>query len=322
MLRFHLLALLLTSAVVGPAVLFGQVPLSGSLNAHDPSTMIKDRNEYYVFYTDNGVGIKSSRDRRAWVEQEPAFPGKPEKWLTNRVEDFKGHYWAPDIVFVNGMYYLYYSASRFGHQNSVIGVASARSLRSPQWKDLGPVIESNDGDPYNAIDPAILVDSDRRMWMTFGSYWKGIYLLELDPFKGGRISPSSPLTQLAWNTSIEAPVLYKHDDYYYLFVNFGRCCQGLDSTYEIRIGRSKDIAGPYLDRDGRDMRTGGGSLFLGSEGRYHGPGHAGILYDEGIYWFTYHFYDGERRGRPTMGMHVLKWSEDGWPEIRRAPGRE
>jgi len=118
---------------------------------------------------------------------------------------------------------------------------------------------------------------------------------------------------LAHNASIEASYIYHHGEFYYLFVNWGECCRGVKSTYNIRIGRSHDITGPYLDRTGTDMLPGGGSLFLGSEGRFIGPGHAGIISAGETDWFSCHFYDGERDGMRTFGLGRLRWGADGWP---------
>jgi Glycosyl hydrolases family 43 len=119
---------------------------------------------------------------------------------------------------------------------------------------------------------------------------------------------------VADNSSIEASYVYKHDDHYYLFVNYGTCCDGVNSTYNIRVARSESVTGPYLDQSGRGMiNNGGGTLFLGSEGRYIGPGHIGIFEDDGVEWFGYHYYDGNANGTPTYNLRTLRWSDDGWP---------
>jgi len=130
------------------------------------------------------------------------------------------------------------------------------------WTDQGFVVRTQEGDGYNAIDPAVFHDSDGSLWLTFGSYWTGIKLIQLDPRTGKRSAPDSKVFSLAYNDSIEASYLCKHDDYYYLFVNWGSCCQGTNSSYNIRIGRSKTVTGPYLDKAGLDMLQAGGSEFL------------------------------------------------------------
>ena len=113
---------------------------------------------------------------------------------------------------------------------------------------------------------------------------------------------------------IEAPYLYKKGSFYYLFVNWFGCCNGIDSTYEIHIGRSERRTGPYLDKNGTPMTEGGGSLLLKKEGRFIGPGHAGIFSEGGRDWFSYHFYDEERDGLPWVEIRRLQW-EAGWPKV-------
>ena len=145
------------------------------------------------------------------------------------------------------------------------------------------MVRTQDGDGYNAIDPSVFHDRDGSLWLTFGSYWTGIKLIQLDPAdrqtNGAGFEAVYPL---AYNESIEASYLCRHDDYYYLFVNWGSCCQGPKSTYNIRIGRSKSVTGPYLDKAGVDMLHSGGSLFLATtNGPLIGPGHAGTLNAEG-----------------------------------------
>ena len=106
-------------------------------------------------------------------------------------------------------------------------------------------------------------------------------------------------------------------NYYYLFVNWGICCRGINSTYNIRVGRSKQITGPYLDRSGVDLLKGGGSLVLDTEKKFIGPGHAGIFSEGGTNWFSCHFYDASRAGLSTLAILPMRWTSDDWPEIIR-----
>ena len=151
---------------------------------------------------------------------------------------------------LNGTNYLYYAVSTFGSQVSGIGLVTTTNLLGGPWVDQGPVILSTNGSAYNCIDPCPLIDTNGAMWMTFGSFWNGIYLVQLDPTTGKRISPTSTTTRLAFNSSIEGSFLYQRGGYYYLFVNWGSCCEGIDSTYNIRVGRSTTVTGPYFDRKG------------------------------------------------------------------------
>jgi arabinan endo-1,5-alpha-L-arabinosidase len=153
--------------------------------------------------------------------------------------------------------------------------------------------------------------------MVFGSYWTGIKLIQLDPSTGKRIAPDSKIHSLAYNESIEAAYLCKHDDHYYLFVNWGSCCRGTNSTYNIRIGRSKAVTGPYLDRAGVNMMQSGGSIFIAATNNpLFGPGHAGTLKAQGKEWFTSDFEgDVRMEGRATLAIMSLRWTADGWPEV-------
>jgi arabinan endo-1,5-alpha-L-arabinosidase len=229
------------------------------------------------------------------------------------------HYWAPDIIRHNGRYLLYYSVSSFGKNTSAIALATNPTLDPDKpeyrWTDEGIVIQSSPQVDYNAIDPAVLQDADGSLWMSFGSFWGGIKLIQLDPKTGKRVAPDSPVHALARYESIEAPCIHRHGDHYYLYVNWGFCCRGTNSTYEIRFGRSDKITGPYLDMEGHDMLVSGGTRLLGTEGQMIGPGHAGIFGEGGTNWFTFHYYDGTRRGASTYALRPIRWAADGWPEV-------
>ena len=301
-----------------------QEPLTGNLNTHDPSTMIKHGNRYYSFNTGNYIDSKWSTNRLHWVNGPDVFsPSTLPAWTTAAVPGFTGHIWAPDIAYFNGKYHLYYSCSTFGSQVSAIGLVTNPTLdpNDPnyEWTDQGPVLQSGNGNNYNAIDPSILLASDGTLWMAFGSFWEGIKMIQLDPATGKRISPISPVYSLARrlpSTAAEAPCLIERDGMFYLFVNWDTCCQGLDSTYQIRVGRSTSVTGPYRDRNGVDMYQGGGTLVLESTGKFVGPGHAGVFVENGTNWLTYHYYDAmTANGTARLGMTRLHWTEDGWPVV-------
>ena len=316
----HITCPILLIFITGAAVLLAwkaaaQLPVLGDYFAHDPSTMIKSGNRYYIYRTSQGIMAKYSTDLRNWTYGGQIFPSGPPSWTSNSVPGFTGFFWAPDIVSLNGTYYLYYAVSGFGFQVSSIGLVTCTNLSTGNWTDQGEVIHSTTGNAYNCIDPSILVDTNGTMWMSFGSYWNGIYLMQLDPATGKRISPSSTLTQIAYNSSIEGSCIYQRGGYYYLFVNWGTCCSGIDSTYNIRIGRSATITGPYRDKNNVLMTGSGGTLFLESTGRFIGPGHAAIMNDNATNWFTYHYYDGNDSGTAKLGLGRLTWTDDGWPAL-------
>jgi beta-glucanase (GH16 family) len=297
---------------------FTPLPLAGQTFIHDPSTIIKEGTNYFIFGTGPGIRTKSSPDLIHWTNGDPVFHAPPA-WTTNFVPSFNGYAWAPDVVRVNGKYFLYYAASAWQKQTSAIGLLTSPTLNPAAtnhlWTDGGAVITSTNGYAFNAIDPSAFLDVDGKLWLAFGSYWQGIYLTELDPQTGLRVATNSPVYNLAWNQSIEAACLTRHANYYYLFVNWGQCCAGTNSTYEVRVGRAEKITGPYLDREGKDLVDDGGSPFLESSGRFIGPGHIGIVAGgdtNGMTQFSYHYYDGETQGKSRLALGKIDWS-DGWP---------
>jgi arabinan endo-1,5-alpha-L-arabinosidase len=292
---------------------------SRGITTRDPSDIVKCKDEYWVFYTGRGVPSYHSKDLVNWERGPAVFQTAPE-WIAKIVPANRNmNYWAPDIMKLGDRYLLYYSVSSFGKMTSAIGLATNPTLdpNDPayHWTDQGVVVRTQDGDGYNAIDPSVFHDRDGSLWLTFGSYWSGIKLIQLDPQTGKRLEPDSKLFSIAHNESIEASYLCRHDDYYYLFVNWGGCCAGPKSTYNIRIGRSKSVTGPFLDKADVDMLHSGGSVFLATtNGPLIGPGHAGILNAQGKDWFTSDF-EGDLRmeGRATLAIMPLSWNADGWP---------
>jgi arabinan endo-1,5-alpha-L-arabinosidase len=288
---------------------------------HDPSTIIRCGDEFWLFATGTGVKALRSKDLATWREGPAVFSTAPA-WTREVVANHRSYFWAPDVIQAGGCYLLYYSVSSWGKNTSAIGLASTPTLNPDDpkfgWKDEGLVIRSFTNDNFNAIDPNVVLDAEGRLWMAFGSFWSGIKLVELNPGTGKRIANDSPLHALAYHDSIEAPCLYRHGGHYFLFVNWGACCRGTDSTYEIRVGRSQHITGPYVDRDGVDLLRGGGTLLLGTSGPFIGPGHAGLITAGGDDWLSCHFYDGTRRGRATLALRKLRWTAEGWPEMIEA----
>jgi len=282
---------------------------------HDPSPIVGCNNEYWLFATGRGIHSWCSNDLVTWRPGPPVFSTFPS-WITQIDPAQTGNFWAPDVIYSNGQYRLYYAVSQWASKNSAIALATNPTLDPLDpgwhWTDCGIVIRSTDGDNFNAIDPSVMVDTDNRMWMAFGSFWSGIKLVELDPSTGLR-KPGATVYPLAFAKQIEAPCIITHAGAYYLFVNWGLCCRGVDSTYTIHVGRASRVTGPYLDKNGVDMMAGGGTLFLGNEGPRIGPGQAGVFRDGTKEWLSYHYYDATRNGIPTLGIRKLAWDKDGWP---------
>ena len=315
---FFTLYIFTTLAAFGAAMNFVPLTLAGQTFSHDPSTILRDGGKYFSYHTGPGIRTKFSTDLIHWTNGPAVFSQTPP-WAKSVAPGFDGFIWAPDVVRVDGKYYLYYSVSAFGKQTSAIGLATNATLDFTAtnflWHDMGEVIRSKNGDAFNTIDPSAFRDTDGKLWLAFGSYWKGVFLTELNPLTGRRVATNSPIYNLAWNHSIEAACLTRYGSFYYLFVNWGQCCKGTNSTYEVRVGRAETITGPYRDRDGNDLATGGGSPFLQSSGRFIGPGHIGIV-DDGhtntTTQFSYHYYDADTHGRSRLAIGKIDWS-DGWP---------
>lgn len=293
--------------------------LGGNLLIHDPSTILRRDNSFWVFGTGSGVVTKTSPDLRNWTQGPPVFQAAPP-WTTEVSPKSNGRFWAPDVTRVADRYYLYYSVSSWGSRESAIGLVIGRppnpAAAGISWQDAGMVIRTSSKDDYNAIDPSVLPLGKDQLWMAFGSFWSGIKLVELNPETGLRRAPDSPIYDLAWHEAIEAPTLHQRGAFFYLFVNWGHCCRGTNSTYEIRVGRSPVVTGPYLDQDGKDLMAKGGTLVLATAGPRIGPGHAGLLSHQGKEYLSYHFYDGEDRGRAKLGITPLRWTAGGWPTVQ------
>ncbi|MCA9260543.1 MAG: family 43 glycosylhydrolase, partial [Planctomycetales bacterium] len=289
------------------------------LRVHDPSTIVKEGDRFWCFATGFGVDRRWSHDLRQWQVAEPVFSPAPG-WITEVAESQRGHFWAPDVVFRDNKYWLYYSVSAFGKRTSAIALATSPTLDDSnedyQWTDEGIVIQTTEANDYNAIDPAIYQPSDGTLWMVFGSFWSGIKLMQLDPATGKRLGGAdAPLHSLADKEQIEAAALLEHDGKHYLFVNWGHCCRGVNSTYEIRVGRSDGVEGPYVDKDGVDLLDGGGTPLVATRGSVIGPGHAAFVEHDGQQYMSYHYYDGDAEGRSRLAIAELMWDAQGWPQL-------
>ena len=291
---------------------------------HDPA-LITDDTQVYAFHTGPGITQRCGQSVADLQSCSRVF-FRPPDWHREEIVGVD-HLWAPDITWTGGEYRLYYSVSTFGSNRSAIGLATTPTL-NPQdpdfaWVDRGPVVQSYPSDNFNAIDPNLFIDEDGRHWLTFGSFWSGIQLTELDPQTGLLMHPHDPnlktiATRPAWPHAVEAPFVWKHNDWVYLFVSFDQCCEGVDSTYNVRVGRADTIAGPFLDREGRPLTQGGGTQLIASDGRFEGPGHNAVFHTGGRDYVALHAYDREYRGVATLRVHPITWGDDGWPTLAAA----
>ncbi|MBN1307462.1 MAG: arabinan endo-1,5-alpha-L-arabinosidase [Chitinispirillaceae bacterium] len=287
-------------------------PLKGDLGVHDP-VMIKAGSTYYIYSTGRLVGAKTSTDRITWRYASSGLTAP--SWVKTEVPANSGtDFWAPDIMFRDDKYWLYYSVSTFGKNTSAIGLATSPTLSSPTWTDQGVVVKSTSGNNYNCIDPAIFQDNDGKVWLTFGSFWSGIKLVECDPATGKPADSTTTFISLASHSSgIEAPYLLKWG-FYYLFVSWDKCCEGVRSTYKIVAGRATSVQGPYTDRDGKAMTSGAGEVLDTGDAVRKGPGHNGIFIDNDTVFCVNHYYDANRNGASTLQIRPL-YFDDGWPSF-------
>jgi arabinan endo-1,5-alpha-L-arabinosidase len=306
------------AGLVALAVCSTAMGLEGDIRSHDPSTVVVCVGKYYVFSTGNGAPILMSDDGFTFRRAGSAFDRIPDEVRKLSPKNNGTQVWAPDIVHANGQYFLYYAVSSWGDYASVVGLMTSPTLdqNSPEykWTDKGPIVWSDGVQNLNAIDPGVFVDpTDKSMWLCYGSYKGNIELVQLDPTTGLRLNRDLPATIIA-NTSEAADIMY-HEGWYYLLTNHGSCCQGATSTYNIRVGRSKKVTGPYVDSFGVDMAKGGGNLFAAAGDRKIGPGHFGLLdMGDGVQKFSCHYEaDLDHPGPSVLDIRPLLWNADGWP---------
>lgn len=311
------------------------------VTVHDP-VMAKEGDTYYLYSTGMGIQRMTSKDRKSWtIERQPVMSVIPG-WTTDSVPGFRNHVWAPDVIKWHGRWWLSYSCSTFGKNGSAIGLLSSRSLAANLWKDEGCIVCSHDwkkdgegrtsGDNWNAIDPNFVIDDADTPWLVWGSFWDGIQIARLDttmhlvskpvtvarryrPGDPGAVE--NPTSRFAGRNAIEAPFIFRHGGFYYLFVSWDYCCRGAKSNYRVAVGRSKQVSGPYLDRNGKDMLEGGGTLFLeGDKKEWEAAGHCAAYTFDGEDVFICHGYSATRGGAAMLIQRPISWTADGWPELR------
>ena len=283
--------------------------VSGTVPSHDPSTIARSGSTYFSFTTGTNIAKASSSNLSSWAYGPTVFNYRPS-WIASYVPNFNGEYWAPDIAWFNNRWNLYYSVSTFGSSRSAIGLVTAPSISvsGTSWTDRGVVVSSSSSSDVNAIDASILIDGS-NVYMAWGSYFAGIAVIRIDP-STGKPTGSRRIVAGGGGSDWEAPCLIKEGSYYYMFVNRGRCCQGLNSTYYIVVGRSTSPFGPFVDKNGRSLTSGGGTFVLGRQGNYIGPGHLSRM--PGTQRGSVHYYDGANNGNPKLEIVYFSWS-GGWP---------
>jgi len=267
---------------------------------HDPSTIMECGGKYYTFGTGGGGLISED----GWI------------WDSGAVRPGGGA--APDAVKIGDRYLVVYGATGGGlgggHNGRILTMWNKTlDPKSPDFKftDAVVVASTNGKEDCDAIDPGLLLDpTDGRLWLSYGTYFGFIRIVELDPKTGKRIKGNKALDIAI---DCEATDLMYHDGWYYLLGTHGTCCDGANSTYNIVVGRSKKVTGPYLDNMGRDMLEGGGKMVVAAGGRVTGPGHFGrFIIGDGIEKMSCHYEaDLDQGGRSVLAIRPLLW-KNGW----------
>lgn len=304
---------------------------------HDP-VMAYEGGKYYIFATGRDVQMWTSPNRRTWTLHRMGALDSIPHWTRDSVPGFMSHVWAPDVIRYRDQWWMAYSCSTFGRNTSAIGLAARRSLADigqTPWRDCGPIVCSREGrDPWNAIDPAFFLDAAGLPWLVWGSFWDGIQVARLDTSMhiargyqprtiARRIAiadtlkaEENPTSKFAGRNAIEAPFIFHHEGYYYLFVSHDYCCRGMKSNYKVVVGRSRLPEGPYLDDRGRDMAEGGGRIVIeGDKIRFEAAGHCAAYHFQDGDLFICHGYSTAHNGQSILIQQPISWSPDGWPML-------
>lgn len=319
----------------------------GTYNVHDPA-VLRVGDTYYMYGTDaiffhrrnssdtrrdfkpGNIQVRTSKDLVHWKFEGWAFDSIPleaKSWvLENNNNKGATNIWAPFAVHYGNKFRLYYCVSAFGMQTSYIGLAESDSPLGP-WTLKGEVVKTRRGDRMNAIDPSIITDaSTGRMWMHYGSYFGGLYVVELNPETGKPVVEGDQGILVARRANykkdnLEAPEIIYHKGFkkYYLFTSY----DPLMTTYNVRVGRSDKPEGPFIDFFGNDLRDTTNNYpiithpyqFKNHPG-WAGVAHCGVFSNEKGDFFMAH----QGRLSPDnqqMVLHVreLKWTADGWPVV-------
>ena len=287
-----------------------------NVSVPDPTIIRANDGYFYLYGTEDtrNIPIYRSSDMVNWEYMNTAFTKETRP-------TWKGRHslWAPEIRYIDGKYVLYYSWARWGdHWNSEVGVATADNPLGP-FVDHGQIIDAKELNVENSIDQFYIEDKGKK-YLFWGSF-RGIYAVELndDGLSIKRKADGTPamLKQICGNR-FEAVNIYKKGKYYYLFASIGSCCEGAKSTYQMVGGRSKNILGPYVDKEGRDMLDNHCEIIIKGNKYWAGPGHNSIVIQDDAKqeWIVYHGYPraDAHKGRVVL-LDRLQWTKDGWPYV-------
>ena len=280
---------------------FSALAQEGKPWIHDPSTIMECDGKYYTFGTGGGGLI--SEDGWNW------YPGAERP----------GGGAAPDALKIGDRYLVAYSSTGGGlgggHAGRILTMWNKTlDPSSPDFKftEAIEVASSEVDEDCDAIDAGLFMDPvTGRLWCTYGTYFGFIRVVELDPATGARVEGNEPVDIAI---DCEATTITYRNGWYYLLGTHGTCCDGVNSTYNIVVGRSRNVTGPYIDNVGRDMVAGGGKMVVDGADRQFGAGHFGrYIEDEGVEKMSFHWEaDLDRSGRSVLAIRPLLWVND-WP---------
>jgi len=277
----------------------------------DPTILKAPDGTFYLYATEDtkNIPILKSKNLVDWTFSGTAFTDTSRPTF-----EPNGGLWAPDINSIDGKYVLYYSMSVWGGEETCgIGVATADKPEGP-FADKGKMFRSNEIGVRNSIDP-FYIEEDGKKYLFWGSF-SGIYAIELSQ-DGLSITTNAKKQQIA-GTAYEGTYIIKRNDYYYMFASIGSCCEGINSTYRLVVGRSKDLLGSYLDKSGKSMLQNNHEMVINSNKRFVGNGHnSEIIQDKsGKDWILYHGVDVNKPNGRVLLLDQIEWTSEGWPFIK------
>ena len=276
----------------------------------DPAVIRSQDGWFYVYSTARLTSIMKSRNLVDWVSVGNAFT--PE---TRPDFEKDAGLWAPDIEYINGKYVLYYTLSRqMGWLTNGIGVAVSDSPEGP-FKDLGELLRADKIGVVNSIDQCYVEDSGKK-YLFWGSL-NGIFAIELSD-DGLSLKEGAEKIMVAGDI-YEGTMIHKRGRYYYFFASIGTCCEGVTSTYQLVVGRSESLLGPYFDKSGNNMLDNGFSIVINHNERFTGTGHCSNIVqdDDGNDWLLYHAFDNtDANGGRKLMLDQIRWDRAGWPSVK------
>lgn len=282
-----------------------------SYSLPDPTIIKAADGWFYLYATEDtrNTPIHKSKNLIDW-----SFVGTAFTEQTRPNFEPTGGLWAPDINYIDGKYVLYYSMSIWGGKWTCgIGVATANKPEG-SFTDKGKLFRSNEIDVQNSIDPFYMEENGKK-YLFWGSF-RGIYAIELSD-DGLSLKAGAEKKRVA-GTAFEGTYIHKHGDHYYLFASIGSCCEGINSTYQLVVGRSESLFGPYTDKSGKDMLDNGYELVIGSNDRFVGNGHCSEIVqdDDNNDWILYHGVDKNNPTGRVLLLDQVIWGTEGWPVVK------